>query len=96
MIVLAAGLLFEMPMVVFILSRFGMLTPGFLRKYRRHSIIVILILAAVITPTPDPVSQMIFASPLFVLYEISILISKFAARQHQRSKEADAAEFEDK
>ncbi len=96
MIVLAAGLLFEMPMVVFVLSRFGMLTPGFLRKYRRHSIIVILILAAVITPTPDPVSQLIFASPLFVLYEISILISKFAANKHQRVKAEEAAEFDEK
>lgn len=96
MIVLAAGLLFEMPMVVFVLSRFGMLTPAFLRKYRRHSIVVILVLAAVITPTPDPVSQLIFASPLFVLYEISILISKFAAAKHQRIKREESETFEDK
>ena len=85
LIVLAAGLLFEMPMIVFVLSRFGLLTPAFLRKYRRHSIIVILILAAVITPTPDPVSQLIFASPLFVLYEISIFVSKFAQKKYVKS-----------
>ena len=76
MIILAAGLLFELPMVVFVLSRFGLMTPKFLRKYRRHSIILILIIAAIITPTPDPISQLVFAAPLFVLYELSIIISK--------------------
>ncbi len=81
MILLASGILFEMPMVSFILSKFGMLTPGFLRKYRRHSVIAILIFAAVLTPTPDPISQLIFAAPLFVLYEISIIVSKFAQKK---------------
>lgn len=86
MIILAAGLLFELPMIVFVLSRFGLMTPQFLKKYRRHSIVAILIIAAVITPTPDPVSQLIFAAPLFVLYEISIIISKFAVKQYEESK----------
>lgn len=86
MIILAAGLLFELPMVVYVLSRFGLLTPKFLKKYRRHAIIVILILAAVITPTPDPISQLIFAAPLFVLYEISIIVSKFALKQYENAK----------
>lgn len=85
-LILAAGLLFELPMVTYILSRVGLLTPEFMKKYRRHSIVVILILAAILTPTPDPVSQLIFAAPLFVLYEISILISKFA-----RKKKLEAA-----
>lgn len=85
MILLAAGLLFELPMVSFILSRVGILTPKFLRKYRRHSIIIILILAAILTPTPDPISQLIFASPLFVLYEISIFISKIAAKSYEKA-----------
>jgi sec-independent protein translocase protein TatC len=79
---LATGLLFEMPMVTYVLSRFGIITPKFMRKYRRHAIIVILILAAVITPTPDPISQLIFASPLFLLYEISIWISNLAAKKY--------------
>ncbi|MDR0927696.1 MAG: twin-arginine translocase subunit TatC [Ignavibacteria bacterium] len=76
MILLAAGGLFELPMLSFILSKMQLITPKFLSKYRRHAILVILILAAVLTPTPDPVSQLIFAAPIFVLYEISILVSR--------------------
>jgi sec-independent protein translocase protein TatC len=78
---LAMGLIFEMPMIAFILSRVGILTPQFLRKHRKHSIIIILILAAAITPTTDPVSMLIFAAPLFVLFEISILISAIGSKQ---------------
>lgn len=85
MIILAAGLLFELPMVIYVLSRFGLLTPKTLRKYRRHSIILILILAAILTPTPDPISQLVFAAPLFVLYEISIFIAKLGEKQYSRS-----------
>lgn len=92
MIILAAGLLFEMPMVVYVLSRFGIMTPQFMRKYRRHSIVVILILAAVITPTPDPVSQLIFAAPLFILYELSIFISKMAVKKKEKSEEEESNE----
>lgn len=83
MILLASGLLFEMPMVTFVLARFGIVTPKMLRKYRRHAIILILIIAAVITPTPDPISQLIFAAPLFLLYEISIWISAIGFKKRQ-------------
>ncbi len=79
---LASGLVFEMPMLAYILARYGLLTAGFMRKYRRHSIVVILIIAAVLTPTPDPISQLIFAAPLFILYEISILVAKMAQKKH--------------
>jgi sec-independent protein translocase protein TatC len=75
MILIACGIIFQMPMASFILSKLRLITPKFLSKYRRHSIVIILILAAVITPTPDPVSQLIFAVPIFLLYELSILIS---------------------
>lgn len=85
MIILAAGLLFELPMIIYVLSRFGLLTPKTLRKYRRHSIILILILAAILTPTPDPISQLVFAAPLFILYEISIFIAKLGKKQYDRS-----------
>ncbi len=78
MMILASGLLFELPMITYVLSKLGFVTPEFLRKYRRHAIIVVLILAAVVTPTPDPITQLIFAAPLFVLYEISIFVSKFS------------------
>ncbi len=82
LMMLASGLIFEMPMISYVLSRVGILSPKFLRKYRRHSIVVILIIAAVLTPTPDPINQIIFAMPLFVLYEISIFISKLAEKRY--------------
>ncbi len=84
-LILAAGLLFELPMVSFVLARVGILTPKMMRKYRRHGIVVILILAAILTPTPDPVSQMIFASPLFILYELSIFIAKIGERKYHEA-----------
>lgn len=84
MMMLASGLIFEMPMISFVLSRVGILTPKFLRKYRRHSLVVILIIAAILTPTPDPINQLIFATPLFMLYEISIIISKLAEKRYTK------------
>ncbi len=80
-VMLAAGLIFELPMVSFFLSKLGILTPTLMRKYRRHSIVVILILAAFLTPGADPVSQVILAVPLVLLYEISIFISKISAKK---------------
>jgi len=75
---LASGLIFELPMVTFVLARIGVVTSAMMSLYRRHAIVVILILAAVITPSPDPVSQLMVAIPLWVLYEISVVIAKFA------------------
>ncbi|HEV7380096.1 MAG TPA: twin-arginine translocase subunit TatC [Dyadobacter sp.] len=72
---LACGVAFQLPVVVFVLSKIGILTPAFMREYRKHSMIVILIVAAVITPSPDIYSQILVAIPLFLLYEISILVS---------------------
>jgi sec-independent protein translocase protein TatC len=80
-VMLAAGVVFELPMVSFFLSKLGILKPSFMQKYRRHAIIVILILAAFLTPGADPVSQIILAAPLVVLYEISIFISKISQRK---------------
>ncbi len=73
-ICLATGVVFELPIVAFFLTKIGIITPAFMRKYRKHSIVVIFILAAIITP-PDIFSQTLVAVPLFILYEISILIS---------------------
>ncbi len=87
MMMLGAGLIFEMPMVSFILARFNIITAKMLRKYWRHAIVAILILAAVLTPSPDPINQMIFATPLFILYEISIWIAKFAERKIKSTEE---------
>ncbi len=86
--ILACGGVFEMPMLSYALSRFGIATPAFLRHYRRHAGVVILILAAVITPTPDPINQLLLAIPLYALYEISILVSQVAQRQRKEAMEA--------
>ncbi|MCK7524485.1 MAG: twin-arginine translocase subunit TatC [Ignavibacteriales bacterium] len=80
-VMLAAGLVFELPMISFFLSKLGILKPSFMRKYRRHSIVIIMILAAFLTPGADPVSQLVLAVPLVVLYEISILISKISQKK---------------
>lgn len=84
-VMLAAGVVFELPMVSWFLSRLGILTPKFMRKYRRHAIVVIFILAAVLTPGTDPVSQVLLAVPLMVLYEISIFVSAWASRKREQS-----------
>ena len=74
------GLLFLMPIAIFILAKIGLIDVDFLRKYRRHAIVVILILAAVITP-PDILSQVIVSIPIIALYEIGILVAKRAAKK---------------
>jgi sec-independent protein translocase protein TatC len=79
-VMLASGVVFELPMVSWFLSKLGILTPAFMRRFRRHSIVVIFILAAVLTPGTDPVSQILLAVPLMALYEISIWISAWAWR----------------
>jgi sec-independent protein translocase protein TatC len=80
-VMLAAGVVFELPMVSFFLTKLGILTPAFMRKYRRHAIVIILVLAAFLTPGADPVSQVILAVPLVLLYEISIFISKLSSKK---------------
>ncbi len=82
-VVLASGVIFELPVVVFFLTKIGVVTPEFLRKYRRHSLIAILLLSAIITP-PDVFSQVLVAIPLIILYEISIFISRRIVRQQKR------------
>jgi len=80
-LVVGAGLVFELPMISYFLTKLGFLTPAFMRHYRRHAIVVILIIAAIVTPTPDVVTQSLLAAPMFVLYEISIIVSKFAQKK---------------
>lgn len=72
---LASGILFELPSIIYFLSKIGLVTPKFLKKYRRHAVVIMLIISAVITP-PDIFSQILVCLPLIVLYEISIRISK--------------------
>ncbi len=78
----ASGLIFQLPIVVYILSKIGMVTPEFLKKYRRHALIVVLILSAIITP-PDVISQVIVSLPILVLYEVSIHISRAVNKKNQ-------------
>jgi sec-independent protein translocase protein TatC len=77
---LSTGLVFELPMVVYFLSKLGVLTPAFMRTYRRHAMVVNLIVAALITPSPDVTSQLLVAIPLFLLYELSIYVSAAVER----------------
>ncbi len=74
-VILAAGIIFELPIIIYFLSKAGLITPEFLKKYRKHSLIVILMVAAVITP-PDVFSQILVSLPLIALYEVGIVISK--------------------
>lgn len=72
--VLASGLIFELPILIYFLTKLGLVTPDSLRKYRKYTLIIVLILAAIITP-PDVISQIIVTIPIMLLYEVSILIS---------------------
>ncbi len=78
---LCTGLIFELPILVYFLTRFGLISPEFMRKYRKHAVIVILIVAGVITPSPDVTSQLLVAFPLYFLYEASIFVSYFVVKK---------------
>ncbi|WP_266362424.1 twin-arginine translocase subunit TatC [Tellurirhabdus rosea] len=77
---LGCGLTFQMPIVAFVLSKIGFLTPAFMKEYRRHAFVVILIVAAIITPSPDIYSQILVSIPLALLYEVSIWVSGYVER----------------
>ncbi len=79
-LLLGAGIIFQLPVVSLVLSAIGILTPPFMRHYRRHSVVVILILSSFITP-PDPVSMLIMSFPLILLYEMSIGVSWLVNRK---------------
>lgn len=81
--VIACGLIFQLPMISYTLSKFGILTPEFMRKYRKLAIVLCFVLAAFITP-PDPVSQFLIGIPLILLYQLSIYISRVVNRKRDR------------
>ena len=87
-VLLASGVVFELPMISWFLSRIGILTPAFMRRYRRHSIVGIFIIAAFLTPGTDPVSQILLAMPLMGLYEISIWVSAATWRRKVKKQTA--------
>lgn len=84
--VISCGIIFQLPVLSYFLSKFGLLTPDFLRKYRRHAIIFCFILSAFLTP-PDPVSQILIAIPLVLLFQLSVWISKFAVKKRDQELE---------
>lgn len=84
--VLACGLIFELPIIIYFLSKLGLVDPPFLKKNRKYAIVLILILSAVITP-PDVASQIIVAIPVLILYEVSIFISKIVVKREKKKKE---------
>ena len=81
-ITLAAGILFELPVLIYFLTKIGLVTPEFLRKYRRHSLVLVLALSAIITP-PDVFSQILVAFPLMFLYEVGIRLSARIIKKEQ-------------
>lgn len=81
--VIASGLIFELPILIYILTKIGIVSPKILKKYRKISLVIVLILSAIITP-PDIASQVIVSVPIIVLYEISIYISKAVIRKQKR------------
>jgi len=81
-LVLFCGFMFQFPIIIYFLTKFNIINYYFMQKYRRHSIIIILFLSAIITP-PDVVSQLLIAIPFFLLYEFSIFISKLVFKKNK-------------
>jgi sec-independent protein translocase protein TatC len=89
-LVLGSGVLFQLPVVIYFLTQVGMVTPKFLKQYRKHAIVIILIIAAIITP-PDPLSQTLIGIPLLLLYEFSIFISAMVVRRREKREAEELA-----
>lgn len=83
--VIASGLYFELPIVIYFLTKLGLVTPDFLRKYRKWGIVIILIVAAIVTP-PDVVSQIMVAIPMLLIYELSIILSAIVVRKKKQEE----------
>lgn len=81
--VLASGLFFELPIIIYFLTKLGLVTPAFLRNNRKYAIVLVLIVAAIVTP-PDVVSQTIVAIPMLLIYEASIFISVFVSKNEKK------------
>lgn len=86
---LASGLVFELPIIIYFLTKIGLVTPEFLKKYRKYALVIVLVLSAIITP-PDIASQIIVAIPILILYQVSIFISKIVVRNQKRKEKKHA------
>ncbi len=87
--VIACGLIFELPIIIFFLTKIGLVTPEILKKYRKISLVIVLILSAVITP-PDVASQIVVAVPILILYQVSIYISGYVLRKEAKKLKKNA------
>ena len=89
-VLLSCGVIFELPILVYFLSKIGLITPKFLKKYRKHALVLILFLAAVITP-PDIFSQLVVSLPLIILYEVGIIISRRIEKRRKKQEVIDSS-----
>jgi sec-independent protein translocase protein TatC len=85
---MAMGLAFETPLIIFLLAKLGVATPRRLRRFRRWAYVLAFILAAIITPTPDPINQTIVAVPIILLYELGTLLARLAVREPKPAKKS--------
>jgi sec-independent protein translocase protein TatC len=88
-LVIGCGLLFQFPVIIYFLSKVGIVTPQLMRHYRKHSVVAILVLGAVITPSADPFTLTVISLPLYLLFEISIFTSAIVVRNKQKAEEAE-------
>ncbi|WP_316801997.1 twin-arginine translocase subunit TatC [Pedobacter nototheniae] len=85
---LGTGIIFELPIIIFILSKLGLMTPKLMRSSRRYATVIILIIAAVVTPTPDILTMLTVSAPLFLLYELSIFVSAYIEKKKKKEEAA--------
>ena len=78
---LASGLVFELPLVIVLLSRIGIVSPNWLSKYRKYAFLASFILGAILTPTPDVFNQTLISIPIYLLYEVGILMARIFGRK---------------
>jgi len=86
-LLVAFGFIFQLPLVLTVLARVGVLTPRFLSKHRKYAVLLFFVVAAILTPTPDVVNQFLMAGPLIVLYEISIIGAKIFGKKQAKGEE---------
>jgi sec-independent protein translocase protein TatC len=83
MMTIPLGFVFELPMIIFFLTKLGIIGPAFLREYRRYAVVILMVVAAIVTPSPDAASMLLVFTPLYALYEISILVSQREYKKQQ-------------
>jgi len=94
-LILVMGIVFEMPILAALLSRIGLVSKELLKKYRRHAVVILVILAAIITPSGDAFTMMIVAIPLYLLYEFSIMVCRSEKEQDKESEDDDEDDYEE-